>query len=195
MAQHIRNIAIGSAVPGINLGLLKTIKVVLPRLVVQQKIVAVLSAYDDLIENNNRRIALLEKMAEEIYREWFVRLRFPGHEQVARHKGKKTAKVSLDELCEFIVDCEHKTAPVQDTGYPSIRTPNIGKGRLLLKNVNRVSEQTYKIWTKRAVPESGDLILAREAPVGNVAIIPKGLKICLGQRTTLIRPDKSKVRP
>ena len=87
MAQHIRNIAIGSAVPGINLGLLKTIKVVLPRLVVQQKIVAVLSAYDDLIENNNRRIALLEKMAEEIYREWFVRLRFPGHKQVAFHKG------------------------------------------------------------------------------------------------------------
>ena len=46
-----------------------------------------LSAYDDLIENNNRRIAILEKMAEELYREWFVRLRFPGHEKVKIVKG------------------------------------------------------------------------------------------------------------
>ncbi|MEL6493281.1 MAG: restriction endonuclease subunit S, partial [Cyanobacteria bacterium J06621_3] len=62
-------------------------QVSIPQLPVQKKIAAVLSAYDDLIENNNRRIALLEKMAEEIYREWFVRLRFPGHEGVAFHKG------------------------------------------------------------------------------------------------------------
>ena len=53
----------------------------------QQKIAAILSAYDDLIENNKRRIALLEKMAEEIYREWFVRMRFPGHEKVKMVKG------------------------------------------------------------------------------------------------------------
>ena len=55
------------------------IKVKCPGLKVQKEIAAVLSAYDDLIENNKRRIALLEKMAEEIYREWFVRLRFPGY--------------------------------------------------------------------------------------------------------------------
>lgn len=53
----------------------------------QKKIAAILSAYDDLIENNRRRIALLEKMAEEIYREWFVRMRFPGHENVKIVKG------------------------------------------------------------------------------------------------------------
>ena len=53
----------------------------------QQKIAAILSAYDDLIENNKRRIALLEKMAEEIYREWFVRMRFPGHEKAKLVKG------------------------------------------------------------------------------------------------------------
>ncbi len=53
----------------------------------QKKIAAILSAYDDLIENNRRRIALLEKMADEIYREWFVRLRFPGHEQAKFEKG------------------------------------------------------------------------------------------------------------
>ena len=102
-------------------------------------------------------------------------------------------RTTLNSICEFIVDCEHKTAPLQDEGYPSIRTPNIGRGRLILDGVNRVSEDTYRQWTQRAVPQPGDLILAREAPVGNVAIIPRNLKVCLGQRTVLIRPDKSKV--
>lgn len=101
--------------------------------------------------------------------------------------------VKLNDVCEFIVDCEHKTAPTQETGYPSIRTPNIGRGRLILENVNRVSEEIYIEWTKRAVPKAGDLILAREAPVGNIAIIPENIDVCLGQRTVLIRADKTKV--
>jgi len=102
---------------------------------------------------------------------------------------------TLAEVCELIVDCEHKTAPTQATGYPSIRTPNIGRGRLILDGVNRVSEETYKEWTQRAPPCANDLVLAREAPIGNVAIIPRNLKVCLGQRTVLIRPDKEKVDP
>ena len=101
--------------------------------------------------------------------------------------------VHLVDLCELIVDCEHKTAPTQEVGYPSIRTPNIGRGHLILENVNRVSEETYRLWTQRAVPRPGDLIMAREAPVGHVAIVPPGLNPCLGQRTLLIRPDQSKV--
>ena len=101
--------------------------------------------------------------------------------------------MDLFDICIIIVDCEHKTAPTQDQGYPSIRTPNIGRGYLILDGVNRVSEETYRLWTKRALPQAGDLIMAREAPVGNVAIIPPGLNPCLGQRTLLIRPDQSKV--
>ncbi len=66
---------------------LKRTKLQVPRLHIQRKIAAVLSAYDDLIENNNRRIDILEKMAAELYREWFVRLRFPGHEKVKIVKG------------------------------------------------------------------------------------------------------------
>lgn len=103
--------------------------------------------------------------------------------------------MELNSLCELIVDCEHKTAPTQATGYPSIRTPNIGRGRFILEGVNRVSEETYTLWTRRAVPRPGDLIMAREAPVGNVAIIPPGLQPCLGQRTLLIRPDPTRVEP
>lgn len=62
-------------------------KILLPSLTIQRKIAAILSTYDDLIENNNCRIAILEKTAEELYREWFVRMRFPGHEKTKIVKG------------------------------------------------------------------------------------------------------------
>lgn len=81
------NFAGGSATPIINKSVFSGIKILAPDFKEQQKIAAVLSAYDDMIENNNRRIALLEKVAEEIYREWFVRMRFPGHETAKFDKG------------------------------------------------------------------------------------------------------------
>jgi type I restriction enzyme S subunit len=101
----------------------------------------------------------------------------------------------LEELCDLIVDCEHRTAPTVEQGIPSIRTSNIGRGRLLLDDVRRVSERTYREWTRRAEPTAGDLVLAREAPAGNVAVIPDGLRVCLGQRTVLIRPNRSIFEP
>ncbi len=102
---------------------------------------------------------------------------------------------TLDDVCEFIVDCLHKTAPIQQDGYPSIRTPNVGRGRLILEGVNRVSQEIYDVWTQRAVPVPGDLILAREAPAGNVATIREGQTVCLGQRTVHLRPNRRKVDP
>jgi type I restriction enzyme S subunit len=101
----------------------------------------------------------------------------------------------LKDYCETIVDCEHKTAPTQSEGYPLIRTPNIGRGRFILDGVNRVSQITYEEWSRRATPKDNDLILAREAPIGNIAIIKNDQKFCLGQRTVLIRPNKNKVNP
>lgn len=100
---------------------------------------------------------------------------------------------ALDELCLAIVDCEHKTAPKSDTGYPLVRTTDIGRGRLDLLDVQCVDASTYEAWTRRAIPQPGDLILAREAPVGNVALVTPGLEPVLGQRTVLIRPDPERV--
>ena len=77
--QNIKNHAITSGVPHINLGLLREFEMPLPPLQAQREIVAILSAYDDLMENNRRRMGLLEEAARLLYREWFVRLRFPGH--------------------------------------------------------------------------------------------------------------------
>jgi type I restriction enzyme S subunit len=98
-------------------------------------------------------------------------------------------------ICDLIVDCEHKTAPTSTWGYASIRTPNVGRGRLILEGVNRVDEQTYRCWTKRAIPSAGDIIIAREAPIGNVAIIMPSQSVCLGQRTVLVRVNKEIVDP
>jgi type I restriction enzyme S subunit len=95
---------------------------------------------------------------------------------------------TLASICELIIDCEHKTAPTVENGYPLIRTPDIGIGRLHIEGASRVDEATYDQWTKRAAPREGDLILAREAPVGNIGIIKSGVRPVLGQRTVLIRP-------
>ena len=99
--------------------------------------------------------------------------------------------MKLIDACELIVDCPHSSAKDEGVGIALIRTPNVGKGRLVLDNVHRVSEVVYQERIARAVPTPGDLILAREAPVGNVAIIQEGQKVCLGQRVVLIRCNKS----
>jgi len=77
----------GSAQPQLPIKDLRRVRLPIPKPCVQRKVAAILSAYDDLIENNKRRIALLEKLAEEIYREWFVRLRFPSHENTKLIRG------------------------------------------------------------------------------------------------------------
>ena len=101
----------------------------------------------------------------------------------------------LNDICDLIVDCPHTTSPDMGKGYPLIRTPNIGKGRFLLDGVHRVSEKTYNDRNARAIPQEDDLIFAREAPAGNVAIIKNEEKFCLGQRTVLVRPNEERVIP
>ena len=80
--NYIRPIVTGINVPHISPGQIRDFKFILPPLAAQRHIASILSAYDDLIENNTRRIAIPEEMARRIYEEWFVRFRFPGHEQV-----------------------------------------------------------------------------------------------------------------
>ena len=105
------------------------------------------------------------------------------------------SSIKLKDISKAIVDCEHKTAPTETSGIPSIRTTDIKNGHIDIQNANKVSKETYREWTKRMEPRPGDLILSREAPVGEVGIIPKGTKVCLGQRTVLIRSDREKVSP
>ncbi len=82
VVSWIANQAVGATLPNLNTSIIRSIEVTYPPLPIQRKIAAILSAYDDLIENNTRRIALLEAMAQALYREWFVHFRFPGHQSV-----------------------------------------------------------------------------------------------------------------
>jgi type I restriction enzyme S subunit len=78
--SKVKNYSSGSAQPQLPISSLREIPVIFPPLQTQKRIAAILSAYDDLIENNIKRINLLEQAAQNIYKEWFVNLRFPGHE-------------------------------------------------------------------------------------------------------------------
>lgn len=166
----------------LNKAKLKEINVVFPPMEEQRRIISIL---DEAFEVIATAVVNAEKNlanAQDLFDGYLASL-FNQRGKEWQETGKP-----LSEQCELIVDCEHKTAPTQDEGFPSIRTTNIGQGKLLLNGVNRVSEETYAAWTRRAVPQTGDLIFAREAPAGNVAVIPKNLQVCLGQRTVLIRP-------
>lgn len=84
--------------------LLKTLKITIPDLPTQEKIASILSAYDDAIENNNKRIKILEKMAENLYREWFVCMRFPGHETAEYENGlpKGWKRTTVEDLSSVL---------------------------------------------------------------------------------------------
>jgi len=172
----------GLTVPKLNQGKLREIPIPLPPISEQKRIVAIL---DEAFEGIDRTIANTKKNltnARELFESYL------NSQLIAVASSDPTQTLLC--ITDLIVDCEHKTAPTQETGIPSIRTPNIGKGYLILDNVNQVSEETYELWTRRAKPKPGDLILAREAPAGNVGIVPEGQRVCLGQRTVLIRPKK-----
>lgn len=101
----IDGLGTGATVKGIKLETLRSIKINLPPLETQKKIASILSGYDDLIENNLKRIKILEEMAQQTYEEWFVRMRFPGYEttEINEETGLPEGweKVKLGEVCNF----------------------------------------------------------------------------------------------
>ena len=85
--ETLTRLSMGAAQPALTISRLKNLSINIPSISIQQKIASILSAYDRLIENNTRRIRLLEQMAENLYKEWFVRFRFPEHEKVEMVNG------------------------------------------------------------------------------------------------------------
>lgn len=85
--QSLIQRAIGSSQAAITIDILKKYQLFLPSIIEQRRVISILSAYDELIEKNNRKIAILQEQAQEIYKEWFVRFRFPGHETAKFENG------------------------------------------------------------------------------------------------------------
>ena len=129
---HMEQISKGTTQDNLSLDKLLKLRFWFPDLDRQKKIAAILSAYDDLIANNQRRIALLESMAEEIYREWFVRMRFPGHEAVALDQGlpQGWTQKSVSEVADINHRSLRKSSDVDLIRYidiSTVETNNLGE--------------------------------------------------------------------
>ena len=98
----------------------------------------------------------------------------------------------LDALCEQIADCPHSTPKWTDSGGLVLRSQNIRNGRLDLSAQSFTDEAHFEQRSRRARLRGGDLVITREAPMGEVCLIPEGLRCCLGQRMVMLRPDENK---
>ena len=104
-------------------------------------------------------------------------------------------RLPITSLCEAHVDCVNRTAPLasETTPFKMLRTTNVRHGYVDVENVRYVTEETYKKWTRRLVPRRGDVVLTREAPLGDVGKIRTDDKVFLGQRLYHFRPDPTKL--
>jgi type I restriction enzyme S subunit len=101
----------------------------------------------------------------------------------------------LADLCEAITDCPHSTPVWTESGSVVLRNQNIRNGRLDLSESSYTDEAHFAERTRRARPTAGDLVITREAPMGEVCMIPPGLRCCLGQRMVLLRPNRQHAEP
>lgn len=95
---------------------------------------------------------------------------------------------TLDEMCELVIDCPHFTPEWTASGYLVIRNQNIRDGRLDLSERSYTHLVDFERRIRRAKPRAGDIIFTREAPMGEVCLVPEGLECCVGQRQVLLRP-------
>lgn len=103
-------------------------------------------------------------------------------------------EVTLEDVCQ-IVDCPHTSPKWKDEGVPVIRNYNLVNGVIDTSNLSYVDEEEYLIRIKRIEPRENDILFSREAPIGNVGIVPKGFRCCQGQRVVLLRPQIDVVTP
>lgn len=103
--------------------------------------------------------------------------------------------VPIKDVCELVADCVNKTAPIveYETPYKMLRTSNVRGGFVDTKNTRFVTEETFIKWTRRGIPKKGDVILTREAPLGDVGRLTSDDAVFLGQRLFMYRADPRKL--
>ena len=184
----LQSIAGGVATPIVKKSTFAGINVCVPPLPTQQKIAAVLRPYDKLIENNTRRIEILEEMAQIIYRQWFVEFQFPGHEQVKMveselgliPQGWEVKR--LGEMCHVIMGQSPKSEFYNETGeglpfHQGVR--DFGK---------RFPTDRVYCTVQNRIAEAGDILFSVRAPVGRINIAHK--KIVIGRGLSAIRSKR-----
>ena len=118
----------------------------------------------------------------------------PGYKQTEVGVLPEEWKVATaGRVCELVVDCKNRTPPVVDgSDYAVVRTPNVRNGKFVREELRFTDEQSFREWTARAIPQIGDILITREAPLGEVCLVPSDVRVCLGQRMMLYRPDREK---
>lgn len=172
--DYITQKAVGATMPNLNTGILERIPIVLPPVTAQQRIASTLSAYDALMENNRRRMGLLEEAARQLYREWFVRLRFPGHEHTRITKG-------VPEGWER--GCLSDFYSTASGGTPSRANPDFFTGDILwvktqellngfvIDTEEKITEDALKKSAANLFPERTVLVAMYGATIGQLGII------------------------
>ena len=198
--ENLDNLGTGSTVKGIRLETLRGIKINLPPPPTQRKIASILSAYDDLIENNLKRIKLLEEKAQLTYEEWFVRMKFPGHETTPFNKEtglpEGWVKRKIKEIANFQNGYAFYTKGYSDNGFAVIDLANVSEwGDLNITGKEKfISEELYESLPKFHL-QKYDIIIAMTDVTSALrilaksAIIDKDNTYALNQRVGMLRPN------
>lgn len=200
--DHASNISSGTRMPRANWKVLEKSKWLFPPFTIQRKIASILSAYDDLIENNNRRIKILEEMAQAIYKEWFVNFRFPGHEKVRMIKselGMIPEGWEVRNLGDVLSEIESGSRPKggidpSERGIPSIGAENIiGLGQYDYIKEKYVSHEFYD-GMQRGQAKSKDVLLYKDgAQIGRKSMFRDGFPhetCCINEHVFILRTNE-----
>lgn len=190
----------GAAIPSLTTKTLKEVLVKIPEsLETQRKIASILSGYDDLIENNLKRIKILEEMAQQTYEEWFVRMRFPGFEtaNINDETGLPEGweKVKLNEIADFQNGYAFYTKGYSEKGYAIIDLGNVSEyGDLNISgNEKLISTELYHSLPKFHLKKH-DIVIAMTDITSSLRILAKSAIIdkddtyALNQRVGMLRP-------
>lgn len=201
---EIINRAGGTSQPKLALYKIEEIPFPCPNINAQELIADIIQSYDDLIENNSRRIQLLEESAHLLYREWFVHLRFPGHEHLVAVNGlpENWHRVELESIC--IPKEGIQTGPFgsqlhqsdyTDDGIPVVMPKDIATHRVSLQTIARIPEQLANQLGRHCM-QIGDIVYGRRGDIGRRALIgPRQDGYFCGTGCLRFRPDPAIVNP
>ena len=175
IGRWLEKVSIGATMPSLNTGLLSGIEMVLPPIEIQKQIAGILSAYDDLIENNQKQIKLLEEAAQRLYKEWFVDLRFPGHENTKIVDGVPEGwnEKTLSQVADVIMGQSPKSEfyNSEKKGLPFHQGVGSYGVRFVMDDIYSTS------YTRIAEPNS--ILFSVRAPVGRLNITKN--KVVIGR--------------
>ena len=198
MVQYLENMNNGGAVPLLNLGIIRKVPVPLPPIETQDKIAEILTAYDDLIENNRRRIALLEEAARLLYREWFVHFRFPEYEHVKIVDGLPEGwnRQTFDDVCDAIGGGTPKTSKAEywdDGDIPWYTPTDITRNSCLalLDSAAKITDAGLRGSSAKMLP-AGTVLMTSRASVGYFGIV--AAPSCTNQGFISIIPNDAHAR-